>query len=109
MPTASSSARSPSRTSPTLSASEATASSSSTASAASRSTSTGSWRNRRIGAMSRGLTERLGGLVGALLLLSESAWHSLQSPGPCVLDGEFLWVVEKAEDETSTIKKYRVP
>jgi hypothetical protein len=40
--------------------------------------------------------------------LPEVAIRSLQSPGQCVLDGDFLWVVERAEDETSTIKKYRV-
>ncbi len=34
--------------------------------------------------------------------------RSLQSPGQCALDGEFLWVVERAEDETFSIKKYRV-
>ena len=33
---------------------------------------------------------------------------SLLMPGQCALDGESLWVVERAEDETLTIKKYRV-
>ena len=33
---------------------------------------------------------------------------SLWSPGQCALDGEFLWVVERSEDETFAIKKYRV-
>jgi hypothetical protein len=28
------------------------------------------------------------------------------SPGSCALDGDFLWVVERSEDETVTIKKY---
>jgi hypothetical protein len=41
------------------------------------------------------------------LKLPESALRSLWSPGQCVLDGEFLWVVEGAEDETFSIKKYR--
>jgi hypothetical protein len=42
------------------------------------------------------------------LQLPEPVQRSLQSPGQCVLDGEFLWVVERAEDETSSIRKYRV-
>jgi hypothetical protein len=42
------------------------------------------------------------------LNLPEPARRSLALPGQCALDGEFLWVVEKAEDETCTIKKYRV-
>jgi len=42
------------------------------------------------------------------LKLPEPALASLQSPGICALDGEFLWVVEKAEDDTSSIKKYRI-
>jgi hypothetical protein len=41
------------------------------------------------------------------LKLPEPALRSLWSPGQCVLDGEFLWVVEGAEDETFSIKKYR--
>jgi hypothetical protein len=41
------------------------------------------------------------------LNLPEPALASVQSPGQCVLDGEFLWVVERAEDETFSIKKYR--
>jgi hypothetical protein len=43
------------------------------------------------------------------LKLPEAARRSLVSPGQCALDGEFLWIVERAEDETVTIKKYRVP
>jgi hypothetical protein len=42
------------------------------------------------------------------LQLPEAARRSLVSPGQCALDGEFLWVVERAEDETYSIKKYRV-
>jgi hypothetical protein len=42
------------------------------------------------------------------LQLPEAAIASLVSPGRCALDGEFLWVVEQAEDETHSIKKYRV-
>lgn len=42
------------------------------------------------------------------LKLQEAARRSLVSPGQCVLDGEFLWVVERAEDDTVTIRKYRV-
>jgi 6-bladed beta-propeller len=42
------------------------------------------------------------------LNLPEAARKSLLTPGQCVLDGEFLWVVERTEDETFTIKKYRV-
>lgn len=42
------------------------------------------------------------------LRLPEPALASLQSPGFCALDGEFLWAVERAEDETFTIRKYRV-
>ncbi len=45
---------------------------------------------------------------GFWLNLPEAALRSLQSPGQCALDGEFLWVVEQAEDETFTIRKYRV-
>jgi len=41
------------------------------------------------------------------LNLPEPALASVQSPGQCVLDGEFLWVVERAEDDTFSIKKYR--
>jgi hypothetical protein len=41
------------------------------------------------------------------LKLPEPALASVQSPGQCVLDGKFLWVVERAEDETFSIKKYR--
>ena len=42
------------------------------------------------------------------LKLPEPAVDSLLSPGQCALDGDFLWVVERAEDETFSIKKYRV-
>ncbi len=42
------------------------------------------------------------------LRLPEPALGSLFSPGQSALAGEFLWVVERAEDETSVIKKYRV-
>ena len=41
------------------------------------------------------------------LKLPEPALGSLWSPGQCVLDGEFLWVVERAEDDTFVIRKYR--
>ncbi len=41
------------------------------------------------------------------LKLPEPALASIVAPGQCVLDGEFLWVVERAEDETFSIKKYR--
>ena len=42
------------------------------------------------------------------LKLPEAAMKSILSPGSCVLDGDSLWVVERSEDETVTIKKYRV-
>jgi hypothetical protein len=42
------------------------------------------------------------------LKLPEPALGSILSPGQCALDGEFLWVVERAEDETFSIKKYQV-
>ena len=42
------------------------------------------------------------------LNLPEAAIRNLYTPGLCTLDGEFLWVVEKSEDETYSIKKYRV-
>jgi hypothetical protein len=42
------------------------------------------------------------------LKLPEPALASIVSPGQSALDGEFLWVVERAEDETFSIKKYRV-
>jgi hypothetical protein len=42
------------------------------------------------------------------LKLPEAASKSLSSPGQSALDGEFLWVVERSEDETFSIKKYRV-
>lgn len=43
------------------------------------------------------------------LKLPEPALDSILAPGRCALDGEFLWVVERSEDETFAIKKYRVP
>lgn len=43
------------------------------------------------------------------LQLPEPALASILAPGRCALDGDSLWVVEKAEDETFAIKKYRVP
>ncbi len=42
------------------------------------------------------------------LKLPGPALGSILSPGQCALDGQFLWVVERSEDETSVIKKYRV-
>jgi hypothetical protein len=42
------------------------------------------------------------------LKLPEAALSSVLSPGSSALDGEFLWVVERSEDETFAIKKYRV-
>ncbi|NTV81124.1 MAG: hypothetical protein HGA24_06850 [Candidatus Aminicenantes bacterium] len=42
------------------------------------------------------------------LKLPESALKSLLSPGQSALDGEFLWVVERSEDETFTIKKFKI-
>jgi hypothetical protein len=42
------------------------------------------------------------------LKLTQPAQGSLLSPGQCALDGEYLWVVERAEDETFAIKKYRI-
>ena len=42
------------------------------------------------------------------LKLPEAALKSVIFPGSCALDGEFLWVVERSEDETFAIKKYRV-
>ncbi|MBE3125851.1 MAG: hypothetical protein IMZ57_09350 [Acidobacteria bacterium] len=42
------------------------------------------------------------------LILPVAALDELRWPGYCTLDGEFLWIVERAEDETATIKKYRV-
>lgn len=42
------------------------------------------------------------------LKLPEPALRSILSPGQCALDGEYLWVVERAEDDTCKIKKYRV-
>jgi len=40
--------------------------------------------------------------------LPDPGLASLWSPGRCVLDGEFLWVVEQSEDGTFSIKKYRI-
>jgi len=42
------------------------------------------------------------------LKLPEVALNSVLSPGSCALDGDSLWVVERSEDETFAIKKYRV-
>jgi hypothetical protein len=42
------------------------------------------------------------------LNLAEAALKGLLSPGQSVLDGKFLWAVERSEDETYAIKKYRV-
>jgi len=42
------------------------------------------------------------------LKLPEAAIGSIASPGRCALDGEYLWVVEQGEDETFSIRKYRV-
>ena len=42
------------------------------------------------------------------LKLPEAAVRSLLSPGACALDREFFWVIERSEDETFAIKKYRI-
>jgi hypothetical protein len=43
------------------------------------------------------------------LRLPESSIRNLYTPGQSALDGDFLWVVERSEEEgTFTIKKYRV-
>jgi hypothetical protein len=42
------------------------------------------------------------------LRLPEAALRSLLSPGQSALDGELLWAVERSEDETIAIKRYRV-
>jgi hypothetical protein len=42
------------------------------------------------------------------LKLPEAGLRSLASPGQCALDGDFVWVVERLEDETFAIKKYRL-
>jgi hypothetical protein len=42
------------------------------------------------------------------LKLPDTALGSVLSPGQSALDGEFLWVVERAEDGTFSIKKYRI-
>jgi len=46
---------------------------------------------------------------GFWLELPEPALAGIVAPGRCALGGDSLWIVEKAEDETFTIKKYRVP
>jgi hypothetical protein len=43
------------------------------------------------------------------LKVPDPAQGSFQSPGQCAVDDEFLWVVEKAGDETFAIRKYRIP
>lgn len=40
--------------------------------------------------------------------LPEEGLKSLDRPGQCALDGEHLWVIERSEDGTFTIKKYRL-
>jgi len=45
---------------------------------------------------------------GFWLKLPDPALQSFLSPGNCALDGEFLWVVERAEDETYAVKKYHI-
>ena len=42
------------------------------------------------------------------LKLPEPALAGIVSPGRSALGGDYLWIVEKAEDETFMIKKYRV-
>jgi len=42
------------------------------------------------------------------LNLGEAALQSIGNPGSCCLDGDLLWVIERNEDETVVIKKYRV-
>ena len=42
------------------------------------------------------------------LKLPDPALGSIQSPGQSALDGDFLWIVERSEDETYAIRKYRV-
>ena len=42
------------------------------------------------------------------LKLPEAGLRNIISPGQCALDGEYLWMVEWSEDETFSIKKYRV-
>jgi len=45
---------------------------------------------------------------GFWLQVPELVQKAVQSPGQCALDGEFLWIVERAEDGTFSIKKYRI-
>jgi len=45
---------------------------------------------------------------GFFLKLPEAAIGNILLPGQSALDGEFLWIVERSEDGTYTIKKYRV-
>ena len=42
------------------------------------------------------------------LKLPEAGLKNIVSPGECALDGEYLWMVEWSEDETFSIKKYRI-
>jgi hypothetical protein len=42
------------------------------------------------------------------LKLPEAALHYILYPDYCAIDGNFLWIVERSEDETVVIKKYRV-
>jgi hypothetical protein len=42
------------------------------------------------------------------LKLPRSALYSMGFPQYCALDGDFLWVVERDDDDLCTIKKYRV-
>ena len=42
------------------------------------------------------------------LKLPEAALHYILYPDYCAIDGNFLWIVERSEDETVVIKKYRI-
>jgi hypothetical protein len=42
------------------------------------------------------------------LRLPEADFARFLTPGQCALNGDFLWIVERAEDDTVTIRKYRV-
>ena len=42
------------------------------------------------------------------LKLPEPALENVLSPGSCALDDDSLWIVEHSEDDTYTIKKYRI-
>ena len=42
------------------------------------------------------------------LKLPDAVIRSVLSPGSCALDGDFLWAVERSEDGTFAIKKFRV-